>query len=738
MTRSKRALLLAALLVFVALAYAPLARAGFVGQDLPLLVHASRIAWPNTGDISLESSAVWPSLATSEIPPLAAASLALSSRLWSQAGVWGESAAVWLRFENLLLLLLAGWMIGRTVQRALVPWYGSEVARSASWASAMILASHPLCVAAVASPAARGDLLALAFGALSSALFMRARQDRSAARLLAASLCALLAGLSSDLALFLPFVLAVLEFASARRHRSAGSRLRTAATTFVVFAALVSVDMLLASGLGVVRAPVRLFDSLTALASPDRAFAVIGNAVEKLGVLMLPVPPGIDRAVGYSIAGALALLALQPALVAARSAPKLWGWILFAWTAAIGLALLSDSEVRVQPAELANAHVLFPAAVVMAAGFAVTSTAVSGMRRTLLPLVLGAGYAILAHAAAEAWPRAAHTLDELADDIARAQELHGRGAHVFVIDPPGRVAGLEVIGDALPLLADRSVARRGGVERFERADGEASVSGLSRAAFFALAREPEFEELCRSGVVLLLEPGDVLPAGDDASRRPSLALEPSQDSHGPELWRGEGSSPVLDLDPRRQLALRVTALPDASTAEPPRMAWRSRSKVFENGAVDGVWVAGEDGPVALFDLNRSLAWIAGKRIARIWFERSLSRIVSAEVLSDVPALASYGVPQVRGDVWVFVPPAGALPTPRHGEARWVVGLLDLGRYRYAEFSASATVPEISFTGVPAWERAILRSAGGPIVWSLEYRVGDTTLSRTSGRRQASH
>jgi hypothetical protein len=161
------------------------------------------------------------------------------------------------------------------------------------------------------------------------------------------------------------------------------------------------------------------------------------------------------------------------------------------------------------------------------------------------------------------------------------------------------------------------------------------------------------------------------------------------------------------------------------------MRWRSRSERFENGSIDGAWIAGRDGPVAIFDLTRSLEWLAGKRIARIWFERSLSKLVSAEILADVPPLAHSAPPEARSDAWTFEPWSEAeLPRALHGETRWVVGVLDLGRYRYAEFVAAEIAPVLRFPGAAEWER----SAAGPLVWSLEYRVGDTALARASGRR----
>ena len=106
------------------------------------------------------------------------------------------------------------------------------------------------------------------------------------------------------------------------------------------------------------------------------------------------------------IAGIIAAVAVQPALVAARSAPRLWTWLIVAWFVSITFSDLPQALVRVHPEDLTHAQALFPAAAVMSVGLAVASTALSGVRRHVLPLTVALGLAILAHANALPWAAA--------------------------------------------------------------------------------------------------------------------------------------------------------------------------------------------------------------------------------------------------------------------------------------------------------------------------------------------
>ena len=86
--------------------------------------------------------------------------------------------------------------------------------------------------------AGRGPLGALAGGAWSAALFLRARQDREPGLLLTAAVFAALAAAASETVLALPLVLGATELMSAHRYRPLRIRLRTTITTVVVSGAL--------------------------------------------------------------------------------------------------------------------------------------------------------------------------------------------------------------------------------------------------------------------------------------------------------------------------------------------------------------------------------------------------------------------------------------------------------------------------------------------------------------------
>jgi hypothetical protein len=101
------------------------------------------------------------------------------------------------------------------------------------------------------------------------------------------------------------------------------------------------------------------------------------------------------------------------------------------------------------------------------------------------------------------------------------------------------------------------------------------------------------------------------------------------------------------------------------------MGWRSASKEFEIGLIQGAWLQTDDGPRAIFDLARSTEWLLGGTVKRIWFENQLLSIASAEVLPSLPLpevdLAGVLAPDGR----VLVPPA-ARPRALLGSVRWVL------------------------------------------------------------------
>src|SRR6185295_12521748 len=90
-----------ALALAIAYAYAPLWSAGNVGDDVPALVDASRLAWPSDS----RPAPSWFAGVTGEREPperpIEELSIALSGRAWSSGGNWRGNEARCLRSENL-------------------------------------------------------------------------------------------------------------------------------------------------------------------------------------------------------------------------------------------------------------------------------------------------------------------------------------------------------------------------------------------------------------------------------------------------------------------------------------------------------------------------------------------------------------------------------------------------------------------------------------------------------------
>ena len=740
----------AAIVLLVTFAYEPLVDAEFVGEDFPVLIDAGRIAWPEKRPVvdgmvpGLESRDFYEVHGTDE-RPLAAMSLALSSRFWSDRGTWEGDEAVGLRAENLLLLCVAALALSRVVRRLLLPWTGSEHARTAGRAAALVYLVHPLSLSSVASVAARGDVLAMAIGLVGAAAFMRGRQERQYALTAGASVCALLAGLCSAISMFLPVILAIGEFISARRYRPASVRWRTAGTTLLIFGGAITLEALFRLALSDSVESPAYARSLAAIASFQSATQALSLTVEKLGVLFMPVNTFSLGFAGFAIAGMITLIAIQPALVAARSAPRLWIWLIIAWLVSVVTTELPQALVRVHSADLTHAQALFPAAAVMSVGLAVAATALSGMRRSVLPLVIATGFSVLAHANALPWKRASEEVARMRVDLDSARVLHGRDHRVLVLDPPTLVGGLDAVRPALPWMLDPAFNREENVTA-----GADSVRGLEFDAFRVLTREPEFSRLREPGVIIVFPPElfrrgsseasanngtETLPTTSGSRMRLSVLIESESESSQTRLWRGEGRSPVLDLEALAIRSIRVRALPETSAVPTPAVSWRTRSPLCERGEWLGVWVVGEDGPEAIFDVEQSPCWLLGLQARRVWFERVLTRIVSAEVLESPPPAALDLVPQIDGQDWVFDFPFESLPKPIAAESRWVVEFLDLATYRYFELEAElGSIRGLRVRGAVALETRLFKERGGPVVWSLDLRLDDTCVARTRGRR----
>ncbi len=740
----RRAAVVAALALLVAVAYAPLRDAGFVGADWRILVAASGASGADLLDARTLFELGGPGGSI-----LTGAWTAASRQVW---GVEGEGAAAALpyRLENLAMLLAGAAGIALFLRRLLLPWTGSEHARAAAFGALALLAIHPLYTAVVAGLAHRDALLAAAWSAWAAAAFLGGRQERRPVRGVVAGALAIAAGLSGELAYGLPLVLALAELVSAHRYRPRRDRVRTAATTLVVYGACVLVGPLARYAVDGAWPVPSALATLERVGDDEGLAVVIALFVEKLGVLVLPVNEHGTGLSGLALAGLAFLVALQPAMAAARSAPRLWGGLLVAWFSALVVAVvLAGIAARVHPGDLSEAHVLFGAAGVMAMGLAVPACAVSGLRRTALPLAIGLVYAILASGNARAWRAAADAVADLRGDLAAARAELGPDVTVLVVDPPGLVRGIECLGGALPLLAP----------------GGAPVRAISREALLALALEPELDALRAAGCAALVARAslvDALPPptgvsdGDGsvveaAGARPQVPadrvlcrLDPPERSGGPLRWRGEARSPDLDLECAGVDGLRVVAPAGTDLAAARVVSWAATSPAAALGAHAGVWLSLGERPVAVYDLASSLAWRIGGRARRVWFESGLPTVEEAEVLETLPPFADDVRPYDRGNTagdWIFHVPERPLPgrvDPRMAErASWRLTLLDVGTFQFAEFEGRFIrwidgTDALCFEAVRPAAASVLQT-GGPLAWRVDYRLDGRAVARVRGR-----
>jgi hypothetical protein len=707
----RRALVVVLALALLVYVYAPLLGAGPFGGDFELLA--------SLGEGGL--AALFDARGL-EARPLAVLSLRVSRALWSDGGSWlGPELAI-LRLENLVLLVVACYGLRALLVRALGPWIPADQARAVGAAAAVIFLLHPLCVATVARAAGRGELLAAALGAWALATFLRGRQEREHERVLFGFALAGLAGLAGSVALYLPLLMTGMEYLSARRHHARNLRAQTAATTLAV--ALVVVTGLEWS-MRLAFAPAGARALIDVVPHPG----AVAVAAEKLGVLLLPVDMVGIGATGYGVGTAGLLLALHPGFVAARSAPRLWGRFLFGWGLSLLAVGLATAANRVDPTTLAGAQHIFPATAVMAVGLGLSATAISGARRSAVPALLAVAFALLGRGHALPFAEAAEAADTLRAELALAAEARGwRGAYL-VLEPPRRVAGVDALEGGLPLLltptfvpAARGVLPPGGLW----------VAGTSRAGFGAWVAEPEFTARRSDGLTVLAPPGEL---GAPPGARAVVDVPAPEATRGHTMWRGEGRSPGgLTLEPLTARALEVTALPGAGVTSAPVLRWSGPGAAVGNEELIGVWLADEDGEVAVFDLEGSLAWLLGERVISIWFPGSLAQIADARVLTEPVALAGAPRPRAAGDDWLVDLHGTPPPDGGHERGEWVLSLLDLATLQYEERRVRQPgAGRLRAVGLAARATELLADGGGPLAWALERRLDGVTLARTRGR-----
>lgn len=445
-------------------------------------------------------------------------------------------------------------------------------------------------------------------------------------------------------------------------------------------------------------------------------------------MLILPVNTyGAGRA-GFVLAAVTHLMALHPGFVAARTAPRLWGRILVGWALALLVVETTCAKERVLPGSLEGAEQLFPALLLMAVGLGITSTAIQGARRTLVPVLVCAAYALLGHGHAGPFGWAAEAVSGLRNDLALAAGGNGWRGRFVVIDPPHEVAGVRALRGNLPLLLAPALQPGAPYEDREQAPW---LGGASWASFASFAQHPELHAWREQGLCLLLPEG---PAG--APRMAKVlpppgpvfagASEPDPGAEGRGTWR-------LSLDPFELGFLNVRALDDARTGEPPIVRWDA-SEERPEGEVFGAWVRDEEGLSARFSLAGNQAWLLSGRVLGLRFPGALADRQGVVAARTVPILPPSVVPRRVGDDWLFDLTDVSLPDPVRGELIWVLSLLDPDRLELAEFIlADPGDGKLRALGIEV-EAQRLRQVSGRLFWILEPQIGGVALARALGRR----
>jgi|694.fasta_scaffold01017_30 hypothetical protein len=563
-------------------ALAPWWRLGPVGEDL-LLAQAPEEALANLSTLarwSLEQSLAW------------------------HGALGMEPAPAWdlLRLENLLWLLLSAWLCAALLARTVQPWLGAEAAHATMRTGLLVL---PLCGFSLLHAAhvlARGEALALFFALASALWYLRSRQDRRRAGLVIAAAAAGCAGAAGHTSFALPVLVGVLEWLSARRHRSRARRLAASATAFSVFLALRMGAAQLAGE--------RFVLHETGAEALARALAVLGRSLAPLAE-----QADLPRALA---AGVLVLVALQPLLLAARSAPRTWGRFALAWLVVMG-AVLAGSLVVPAPQRLQPWYLeLLAPSLLFSASLCVAISARGGWRRAALPWLLALAGLWIAEPLVRTPQLQRAQLETLRARVAEQTGLAAQARRVLT--------GLEQQSWAL-----------GSIPRPRRERLLAQFVG-GEAPLFLLSAE----ELLRWSRFDLF-PDDVLWIPWEARAR---RLQRS--TSGERLfWRESSRSPqVLDLDPRLYHALRLVSRSGTPTERAPMLYFRAEGEETPV-AVEGLWIRGEEPAQAWFELSAEPRWMLAERIRRVWSEGDLTKVTSAEILRQLPA------PQGAGE-WGWV------------------------------------------------------------------------------------
>jgi hypothetical protein len=728
-------------LLGLGMAYGPVLGAPLHGHDLELLVRAGR--W------TAERSGFGPST-MGEFAPievlgvvgddedgdvgslLSGLMLIASSRLWGaiDSPALGLPSSFFYRVENLGLLLLAGWGLARFLGRLFRPWVGAEQAGRAAFAAAAIFVVHPLCVPTVASVAGRADLLTLALGCWAAAAFLIGRQERQYLLLVLAGILTLLAGLSGQLALALPPALATAEFLSSGRQRKARARARTALNTFLLFSLFVQLNVALVSTTTGHGYYPRVSYSLAGLLEPGAVVAAMGNVLGKLGVLCLPANAESLGALGVLVALGLFLLALQPALTAARSAPRLWTAAFLWWASATAFALLFGLHKPVDLGTMGDAVSLVPATLVLCAGLGLGSTAVRGFAGPALPLALALGYAGLAHGNAQPWRAAADAFLDLRRDLLAALDDHPDARRVVVLDAPRDVLGVDGIEDGLrwaahpmftgaPVLAASQLA-------------PLPIVDLPRDVFATWTRSSAFDAELDGGLLLIYPTEGLAGAEGPLPLRAWRMVARVPGGPARTFWSETSRSPYLGLDSFGPAVVELLAPLDAPEQLPGSLDWRAFGEVPMTGTVPVRWVQGADGSIGYADAGSDLGWRLGGRIARVWFERGLPTLREGRIVEALPRPTLAGPAQV-GIGWRFEAPSHPLLEDLGDRGEWVLRVLSLDslEHRRAAAPVGHAGSPLRFAGVGQWAEARGRD-GERVAWELDYVLDGASVLRAAG------
>ncbi|MEO6708962.1 MAG: hypothetical protein ABIP42_05245, partial [Planctomycetota bacterium] len=606
-------------------------------------------------------------------------------------------------------------------------------ARAAAWVAAALVLVHPLSFAAVGSLAARGELLALGFGTWACAEFLRGRQLRKSRAAIRAGVLALCAGLSSDLAWALPVVLALAEFVSGRRYRSWIARARTASVTLLAYGLCVALEPLLRSLLGWARAG----------ASIDRPVTEsLALALEKLGVLALPVNPSSASFAAYLLAAAALVVALEPAFSAARSAPRLWSLILAIGALAVLAACFWGSGVRVQPGDFTRAEVLAAGLLIVSAGLALASTALSGLRRSLMPAIVATSWAAIAHAHASAWITAQAKVDGARHDVTRAQEQHPPPAAVLLLDVPELVHGFS------PLDRSQSQAFLAAPE-FQARDAaqlELARAKPMQAPFLAVATRAALVQFSRSEQFAQMRPAGIAVAIDAASppERIVIRLPAPQPTTGPVRWFSEGANTALDWEALsvQWVSARVQREQDLSL--PPFLSWSGKGVDghFKSGEIQGVWVDYAGEPLASFDVASSAEWLCAGRILQASPVNGWSNLSGADAQNQLPGFDPKSAPEPQVDDWRIascaspIVDAAEITLARRGTSgTWKLTFCNLETLEQVGFElvpdsstgAGARIAQGAGRLASRWS-----ARGQAFAWCVEYAARGVVLVRDEG------